>query len=122
MYKQQPIVVLDYRIIDDSFIISTSAGIEHIKKNKIESALQEFLPAESDKVAVRNKSVPQSLATLGDNEEWKGVKSVSFDLINKLKSDEWKKHVEQAEAVNSAINTLVNVMKTEIEIAKIISK
>lgn len=111
MYKTTTRKVLDYKILEEDLIISTDLGIVSIKLSKAENELQNFLPADGE--------TPVGLVKFGDDPKWAKLKNTAFDMVDKLSSSEGTKYIDQAAAVNNTINSIVNMMRTEIEAVKL---
>jgi len=112
MYRLSVKKILDYKIMEKETIISTDDGIVSIKNEKLDDELEQFLPADSD--------APQGLIKFGEDPNWHKLKTTAYSLIEKLNCDDGSKYIEQANAINSSIRSIVDLMKVEIEAAKVL--
>lgn len=115
MYRTDLTKIIDYSITEENLFISTDKRLLSIKLAKAEAELDLFLPAQQEGLIL-------SVKGLSTDPQWKTVKEVAHEMLHKLKTDKWKEHIDQARAVNESINTIVNVMKTEIDVAKLFNK
>ena len=112
MYKQSVRKILDYKITDEELIISTDANLISIKIDKAEAEIAQFLPAEG--------AVPTGLVKFGEDPKWTNLKNTAYDLVNKLNAEDGAKFIEIANATNQTIRSVVDIMKIEIEAAKLL--
>jgi hypothetical protein len=119
MYKLEPRTIIDFKITDEEVFISTDINLISFKIQKAETELNQFLPAET--------KVPTELPKFGlvkfaEDAKWSKLKDTAYTLIDKLNQTDGDKYIGIANATNQTINSMVNIMKIEIEAVRLMKK
>jgi hypothetical protein len=113
MYKLKVRKIIDFKILDNEneILISTDSGLVSFKADKAMEEISLFLPAESE---------GKSLVPFGGDKNWNTLKETVYGVIEKLNSPGGEKYVEQAKTINESAKTLVEMLKVEVDVAKVL--
>ncbi len=117
MYKQSVRKIIDFKILDDTIVVSTDNGLISFKSSKADEELNQFLPAEGE-----TPPAPTGLIKFGEDPKWNNLKTTIYGMIDKLNTAEGSKFVDQAKSITDSAKTLVEMMKVEVEVARIVRK
>ena len=114
MYKLKVRKIIDFKILDNEneILISTDSGLISFKAEKAIEEISLFLPAEGDD--------GKSLVRFGGDKNWNTLKETVYGVIEKLNAPGGEKYVEQAKTINESAKTLVEMLKVEVDVAKVL--
>lgn len=124
MYRQEIVRVKNWMFNDEQTVITMALeGKGYIKFNSSElgAKLKEFLPVSSSekkqaivKVAETDKELQLSFGL--ESNVFNDAKAIIIDTIQKVRVD--KEYLPQAQAINQGVLALMDIMKTEVLVAK----
>ena len=112
LYKTIQQKVNAFRILDDQILISTNVGLIGLQIENAEFVINhDFLPIDSSDI--QTTTTPAALTKLND------IKIIDTlqENIQKLKTE--PAYIKQAMAINNTINTMLNIVKTELQIKRV---
>lgn len=112
MYNANEQKILSYRIENSNLVIVTNRTWIEVPITLANKKLDEFLPVEDDEEGKALTSLKQ--------EDKESLIHLIQDNIQKIKSD--PEYIRQAREINSQIKTLLDIVKTEIQIQKFVNK
>jgi len=115
LYNTRLHQLLSYKIDDKSVTIVTDRDWLTFRIGDMERKLKEFLEVEQDDEFEGDKG--KQMILFKANESFSGLEKTILDNIKKLKED--NDFIKQANAINQSANTLINLMKTQIELVKL---
>lgn len=112
MYNANEQKILSYRIENSNLVIVTNRTWIEVPITLANKKLDEFLPVE-------NESNQMALVSL-KKEDKESLIHLIQDNISKIKGN--PDYIRQAREINSQIKTLLDIVKTEIQIQKFVAK
>ena len=114
LYNTRELRVDNYRIKDDLVIVATDKEIFTWSLDDAGNHIRDFMPVDNEGVTARD------LVVMPDKKQLNNLKAVIMDNIDKVKQD--RNYVQQANAVNKSIGTLINVANLELQYMKMLKK
>lgn len=114
MYKSKNIKIKDYYLKEDqqSVKIITDGDNLDINLKQIEQFKNDCLPVEDDQQLQQRLTVVKE-----SNDDINNLKNILMDNIQKVQKD--KEYIGQAKVINNSVNTLLNMVNTQIKIERL---
>jgi hypothetical protein len=110
MYNTKNYKILSYQFQNGSVLIATDKKIFTFDRVQFEKEIiKDFLPVVDDDADMVLQLVPSK-------KEMTNLKTVIMENIEKVRED--KSYIPQAQSVNKSVNTLLNLVNTEIRVKK----
>lgn len=114
LYKTEYYKIIDFQLTEDQIFISTDKKM--LKLQLSEKVLEDFLPVEQDK----DKNYTKSIVVFEGDERLTSMKQSVSDVIEKIKTD--ASYIPQAKMILQSVQTFTNMVKVEVDIARLIQK
>lgn len=99
--------ILQFKIDQFKVAIATDLDLLEFKAAEAPAELRKFKPVAAE--------VMQALSRVPRSEEVTQLNSVMMDTIEKLRGDGGKDYIAQAQAINEAVKTVIDLEKTNIQ-------
>ncbi len=113
MYHTILYKIIGYQCKNGIITIATNKNWIEFPKDKFEKAIKDFLP-------VSDENKENALQILPAKNELINLKKVIIDNITKIQSD--PDYIKQANVINNSVNTLINMVKLQVNIIKSINE
>jgi len=118
LYKGRQVRIKSVNQIGDQLRIVTGGMPVVINLDKVEQALEDFLPVEDEPSAGQKAKAVQVFQN--DSNQIENLEKMVMDNIEKVKDD--PDYLPQAKAVTNNVNTMIKMTKLKIEMLKEIRK
>lgn len=122
MYRTREVRIKAYSIIEGEVKIVTDKRNITFPLSKLEEELDNFLPIdEENQSIVSQPDKDDQLAKAvfqNDAEQMNKLENVLMDNISKLQEEDGEKYLDQAKEINSTVNTMLEMSKQKLEMAK----
>jgi len=119
MHNAKTFKIRDYEITDEKLIIITDGDTIRLVLDKALPFLNECLTVDGKETIKKEKRFNGDLQ-LYDRNTTQKLRDTLIENIDRVKEN--PNYIKQAHAINSSVNTLINLVKTEIMARKIIEK
>ena len=115
MYRTDTFTIVDYELSENFVIIITDAGYQRKPITTVLEYLNECLPVEEEtRLTIRKEA---EVLNTEEKATFQNVQEILIENIKKVQAD--PAYVNQAKVVNSSVQTMLNMVKHRIEVAKL---
>ena len=115
LFNAREIRINSFQINDDLIIVAADKDIFTWSSDEALDRIREFMPIEKE-----SEIDSKDLMVMPDRKQLTSLKDVIMDNIEQVKKD--RTYVQQANAVNKSISTLINVANLELQYIKMFKK